>query len=177
MISSVVVSSRECRSEHGSGAPDPDGGGGAPRGGRVGGAHGTRGDNAAGAVGTETAQTARGDGADGALRRPAAPAAGRRGARPTARATARAAAGGAGTARPVRTAHGRRSRLETTAGARPDQRARITEAARLLPLFQAGELRLEQHGKIVHLSSCTLHVAREAPDCHTAAPGWQSGTL
>ena len=36
MISSVVVSPRERRSEHGSGVPDPDGGGGAPRGGRVG---------------------------------------------------------------------------------------------------------------------------------------------
>jgi len=59
MISSVVVSPRERRSEHGSGAPDPDGGGGAPRGGRGGGARGTRGDSAAGAVGTETAQTAR----------------------------------------------------------------------------------------------------------------------
>ena len=61
MISSVVVSPRERRSEHGSGAPDPDGGGGAPRGGRGGGARGTRGDSAAGAVGTETAQTARED--------------------------------------------------------------------------------------------------------------------
>ena len=66
MISSVVVSPRERRSEHGSGAPDPDGGGRVPREGRDGGARGTRGDSAAGAVGTETAQTARGDGADGA---------------------------------------------------------------------------------------------------------------
>ena len=54
MISSVVVSPRERRSEHRSGAPDPDGGGSAPRGGRVGGALGTRGDSAPGAVGTET---------------------------------------------------------------------------------------------------------------------------